>query len=114
MLRAMIHFLPDPEMAVAAASPFEARVAGLSQALNVLTELGGEFPDAFRGQTAIGPNVSGMAESTCDRIASASAAGLEAIAALRDAGLEANPAAARLLADTIRDGLDRLGAITSL
>jgi hypothetical protein len=110
----MIHFLPDPDQVQVAASPFHERVHGLSQALQVLTALGKDAPGAFRAVPELGSNISGMALDLSDRIASASAAGLEAIAALREIGLEANPAAAQYLADMIRDGLDRLGAVTSL
>jgi hypothetical protein len=110
----MIHFLPDPDQVQVAASPFHERVHGLSQALQVLTALGEDAPGAFRAVPELGSNISGMALDLSDRIASASAAGLEAIAALREIGLEANPAAAQYLADMIRDGLDRLGAVTSL
>ena len=46
--------------------------------------------------------------------ASRRAAGLEAIALLTEAGGAANPAAARLLADIIRDALDEIGACVSL
>ena len=78
----MIHFLPDPDQVQVAASPFHERVHGLSQALQVLTALGEDAPGAFRAVPELGSNISGMALDLSDRIASASAAGLEAIAAL--------------------------------
>lgn len=109
----MIHFLPDPETAQPIASPVSARVDGLHHALSVVAGLGGEAVDNVRVFPVDG-NASRLAEDLSERITAASAAGLEAIAALRDAGLDANPAAARVLADMIRDGLDAIGAVTSL
>lgn len=109
----MIHFLPDPDEAMPIVSPLTARVDGLHHALKVIAGLGGE-PIGNVLAFTMGNDVNRLAEDLSERITAASAAGLEAIAALRDAGLDANPAAARLLADTIRDGLDQLGAVTSL
>ncbi len=109
----MIHFLPDPDEARPIASPLAARVDGLHHALQAVAGLTGE-PAEIVAAFPIGRDGSRLADDLSERIASASAAGLEAIASLRDAGLDANPAAARLLADTIRDGLDQIGAVTSL
>lgn len=109
----MIHFLPDAATAEPIASPLAARVDGLNHALSVVAALGGEASGSVHPFPA-NADASRLAEDLSERIASASAAGLEAIAALRDAGLDANPAAARFLADMIRDGLDQIGAVTSL
>jgi len=86
------------------ASPVNARVDGLHHALSVVAGLGGAPADNVRVFPVDG-HASRLAEDLSERITAASAAGLEAIAALRDAGLDANPAAARALADMIRDGL---------
>lgn len=109
----MIHFLPDADTVQPIASPLTARVDGLHHALNVVAGLGGEGAPNVRLFPVAG-DVSRLADDLSERITAASAAGLEAIASLRDAGLDANPAAARLLADMIRDGLDQIGAVTSL
>ena len=100
----MIHFLPDADTVQPIASPLTARVDGLHPALNGVAGLGGAGAPNVRLFPVAG-DVSRLADDLSERITAASAAGLEAIASLRDAGLDANPAAARLLADMIRDGL---------
>jgi hypothetical protein len=110
----MIHFLPDTDMAMPLSSPFPARVSGLAHALSVVERLGGKDHGNVQALPVAHGDVNRLAEDLSERLAAASAAGLEAIAALRQEGLDANPAAARLLADMIRGGLDELGAITSL
>ncbi|MEO8619074.1 MAG: hypothetical protein ABI412_06900 [Sphingomicrobium sp.] len=110
----MIHFLPDPETATAMTSLFPARVSGLAHALSVVERLGGKADGNVHSLPAVNGDINRLAEDLSERLAAASAAGLEAIAALREQGLDANPVAARLLADMIRDGLDELGAVTSL
>ena len=115
----MIHFLPSAECAPAATvpAPVAARLAGVAHALAAVEAIGGERPGpahpvlaAATGPAANDPLVAMLSE----RLALGSAAGLEALAELGDAGLEANPAAARMLADAIRDGLDAMGVILSL
>lgn len=114
----MIHFLPDPE--TAAAMPQSAasiRAGGLARALALVEEIGGEANGAPRpwlaGDLAL-MGSSGLVDQLSERAVAASAAGLEALAQLAEAGGSANPAAARLLADTIRDALDEIGAVLSL
>ena len=115
----MIHFLPSAECIPATASPapVAARLAGVAHALAVVEAIGGERPGpahpalaAAAAEKAADPLVAMLSE----RLALGSAAGLEALAELGDAGLEANPAAARMLADAIRDGLDAMGVVLSL
>ena len=113
----MIHFLPDPESF--APAPANARLAGLDRALAVVERLGGEAVTARRFELAdawAGADATRQAliDDWSERAASASAAGLEAIAALQAMGLEANPAALRRLADDIRAEFEAMGAILSL
>ena len=112
----MIHFLPDPETCQPAAAC--ARFAGLDRALAVVEQLGGEpsapraaLADAWAGAGAVQRE---LLDDWSTRAAAASAAGLEAIAALQAMGLEANPAALRRLADDIRGELESMGAVLSL
>lgn len=112
----MIHFLPDPETVQPAAS---ARLAGLDRALAVVERLGGEAVPARRFDLADAwANADdarrALADDWAERAASASAAGLEAVAALHAMGLEANPAALRRLADDIRDECEAIGAVLGL
>ncbi|WP_118856230.1 hypothetical protein [Sphingomonas mesophila] len=110
----MIHFLPDPDCAEALSpSTAELRAGGLARALAVIAELGGEAPGFQPAAFALAADDPRL-DHFSERAVAASAAGLEAIAALASAGGSANPAAARLLADTIRDALDGMGARLSL
>lgn len=113
----MIHFLPDPETTAEVPQSASAlRAGGLARALAIVEQIGGEPKGAHADLTAqlavAGPG--GMLDLMSERAVAASAAGLEAIAVLAEAGGNANPAAARLLADTIRDALDEMGALLSL
>jgi hypothetical protein len=56
----------------------------------------------------------GLFETLSARAVAGSVAGLEAIAALRDAGIEANRAAIDTLTHSIRAEIDRLGLLLSL
>ena len=98
----MIHFLPEPD-AIAVAPPGDAlaRVAGLAHALAAA------WPSATNAQHALFDALSAHAVA-------GSVAGLEAIGALRDAGLEANRAAIDTLTASIRGELDRLGTLLTL
>ena len=117
----MIHFLPELD-ALAVAPPVDAlaRVAGLSHALAAAETLGGHsavgadhnaiavaWPTATEAQHALFDAMSAHAVA-------GSVAGLEAIATLRDAGLEANRAAIDTLTTSIRSELDRLGTLLTL
>ena len=114
----MIHFLPDPETAVPAQpDPVALRAGGLARALEVVERIGGEASGLSHSDLAARLALAGdsrMLDLMSERAVSASAAGLEAIALLTESGGTANPAAARLLADTIRDALDEMGALLSL
>ena len=114
----MIHFLPDTDTAVPAQSDaVAARAGGLARALEIVEQIGGEtsnFSHAdFAARLALAGD-SSMLDLMSERAVAASAAGLEVIALLNESGGTANPAAARLLADTIRDALDEMGALLSL
>lgn len=114
----MIHFLPDPEtVTTAPQSAASLRAGGLARALSVVEQLAGEAPGFTQSELAARLALAGdsdLIDQLSERAVAASAAGLEAIAMLAEAGGNANPAAARLLADTMRDALDELGAQLSL
>ena len=113
----MIHFLPDPETpAPALSSTLAVRAGGLARALAAVEQVGGErsLGDSDLAARLALFDGNGLLDQLSERAVSASAAGLEAIAMLSEAGGTANPAAARLLADTIRDALDEMGALLSL
>ena len=117
----MIHFLPESDALTVAPPPDAlARVAGLNQALAAAETLGGQaalatdhnaiaaaWPTATEAQHVLFDVLSANAVA-------GSVAGLEAIATLRDAGLEANRAAIETLTQSIRGELDRLGLLLSL
>jgi len=112
----MIHFLPDLDNVQPAAVP--ARLAGLDRALAVVEQLGGErastrlsLADAWAGAHE---DQQRLLNYWSDRVATASAAALEAIAALQAMGLSANPAALRRLADDMRADMESMGAVLSL
>jgi hypothetical protein len=114
----MIHFLPDPDTAVPARSdPVALRAGGLARALEVVERISGEPSGLSHAEIAARLALAGdsrMLDLMSERAVAASAAGLEAIALLTESGGTANPAAARLLADNIRDALDEMGALLSL
>ncbi len=117
----MIHFLPEPDaLPISAPADALARVAGLGHALAAAEGLTGcagvsvdnsriaaAWPGATEAQHALFDAMSAHAVA-------GSVAGLEALAALRGAGLEANRAAVDMLTASIRDELDRLGMLLSL
>ena len=117
----MIHFLPEVDaFDVAPPADALARVAGLGHALAVAQRLTGEDADAA-DQTAIAaawPLADDAKHALFDAMSAhavaGSVAGLEAISALRDAGLEANRAAIDTLTASIRGELDRLGTLLTL
>ena len=122
----MIHFLPEPDaLTVAPPTDALARVAGLSHALAAAETLGGHNAVA-NDQTAADQNGIATAwpaatdaqhalfDALSANAVSGAVAGLEAIATLRNAGLEANRAAVDTLTQSIRDELDRLGLLLSL
>ena len=117
----MIHFVPDSPSEPLQAPYAEAiaRLAGLRQALVLVEGLAGTEPSpppANENDTAIltGDARKAWFDACSARAVSGSAAGLEAIAALNEAGGQANAAAADLLARDIRVRLEELGAVLSL
>lgn len=116
----MIHFLPEPD-AVAVAPPADAlvQVAGLDHALAAAQLLGGKEPAAPRHDLAAAwPTASEAQQALFDAMSAhavaGSVAGLEALATLRNAGLEANRAAIDTLTASIKDELERLGTLLTL
>ncbi len=117
----MIHFLPEADVLPASPPPdVLARVAGLGHALAAAetlvgaasaipdqTEIAAAWPSATDAQHALFDAMSAHAVA-------GAAAGLEAIATLRGAGLEANRAAIDTLTHSIRGELDRLGTLLTL
>lgn len=112
----MIHLL---SIAAAEAVPVPAgeaaaRIAGLKRALRLLEPTGGgpscdeeEFAElAFADES-----VRRCFDCRSERVLGSASAGLEAVAGVRYAGEEANPAAVALIADTIRDGLADLSQL---
>ena len=116
----MIHFLPDPADYSAAPADALARVAGLSHALAAAETLtGGAGVAADQSAIAVAwPTATDAQHALFDAMSAhavaGSVAGLEAIATLRDAGLEANRAAIDTLTQSIRSELDRLGTLLTL
>ena len=112
----MIHFLPELDAAPAVPADVLARVAGLGHALSAAN--GAPCPVDQSAFAAAWPAASDAShdlfETMSARAVAGSVAGLEAIAALRDAGLEANRAAIDTLTASIRAELDRLGMLLSL
>jgi hypothetical protein len=116
----MIHFLPEPDAVEALPSESAARLTGLSHALAAVQTLGGHSPEGsdHAAIAAAWPPADdsrhALFETLSARAVAGSVAGLEAIAALRDAGLEANRAAIDTLTHSIRAEIDRLGLLLSL
>ncbi len=116
----MIHFLPESDpMPVNAPGDVLARVAGLDHALATTQSLGGHVPTPTRHDIAdVWPTATDAQHALFDAMSAhavaGSVAGLEALATLRGAGLEANRAAIDTLTRSIRDELDRLGTLLTL
>ena len=117
----MIHFLPEADvLKVAPPADALARVTGLGHALAAAETLRGNETAAV-DQTALAaawPVATEAQHALFDAMSAhavaGAVAGLEAIATLRNAGLEANRAAVDTLTGSIRDELDRLGTLLSL
>lgn len=119
----MIHFLPDSpieatETDVGPYAEAVARLASIRQALACIEQIAGEnaSDSMVEAKLAAGWPVASPARQRCydarsARAAAAAAAGLEAIAALNDAGIQPHEAAVqrlkRELAEQV-DGVDRL------
>ena len=120
---AMIHFLPD-STATEAPAPYAeavARLASIRQALACVEQVAGKTASQrdSDARLALGfPGSSQPAQRCFDarsaRVASAAAAGLEAIASQQDRGIEAHPAAIEQLERELAAGLDSLDQLFSL
>ena len=116
----MIHFLPEPDaLAVAPPADALARVAGLDHALAAAEMLGGGEPAAPKHDLAAAwPTATEAQQALFDAMSAhavaGSVAGLEVLATLRNAGLDANRAAIDTLTASIRDELERLGTLLTL
>jgi hypothetical protein len=116
----VIHFVPDSPSTELKAPYAEAiaRLAGLRQALVLVEGMAGvaPTPPVFEGAVATlnGEASKARFDARSARAVAGSAAGLEAIAALNEAGGQPHPAAAELLARDIRVRLEELGAVLSL
>ena len=117
----MIHFVPDSQSEQLQAPYAEAiaRLAGLRQALSLVEGMAGVEPTPPPANENAVARLNGEArkawfDARSARAVAGSAAGLEAIAALNEAGGQAHPAAAELLARDIRVRLEELGAVLSL
>ena len=116
----MIHFLPEPDAIVAPPADALARLAGLSHALAATETLVGssaQSPD-LQAIAAAWPAATEAQHALFDVLSAnavaGSVAGLEAIASLRNAGLDANRAAVDTLTRSIRGEIDRLGLLLTL
>lgn len=114
----MIHFVPD-SAATETPAPYAeavARLASLRQALQLVEGMTGAAPAAALSDADWPENDAQRCwfEDRSARTVAGSAAGLEAIAALRANGGDANSAAADRLAQEIRAGLEELGVLFSL
>lgn len=117
----MIHFLPETDIVpLAAPADVMARVAGLGHALAAAEGLAGSSGETIDSAaiTAAWPTSSEAQHALFDAMSAhavaGSVAGLEALATLRNAGLEANRAAIDTLTGSIRAELDRLGLLLTL
>jgi hypothetical protein len=116
----VIHFVPDSPSTELKAPYAEAiaRLAGLRQALVLVEGMAGvaPTPPAFEDTVASlkGEASKARFDARSARAVAGSAAGLEAIAVLTEAGEQPHPAAAELLARDIRFRLEELGAVLSL
>jgi hypothetical protein len=116
----VIHFVPDSPSHELQAPYTEAiaRLAGLRQALVLVEGMAGLDASPPANENGVA-RLNGEAhkawfDARSARAVAGSAAGLEAIAALNEAGGQAHPAAAELLARDIRVRLEELGAVLSL
>ncbi len=117
----MIHFVHDSVATELRAHYAEAvaRLAGLRQALVLVEGMAGSsqsVPPANENAVATlnGEARKAWFDDRSARAVAGSAAGLEAIAALKEDGGQPHPAAADRLANDIRLRLEELGAVLSL
>jgi hypothetical protein len=119
----MIHFLPESQATEVPAPYAEAvaRLASIRHALACVEQIAGKEP-SYRdseARLALGfpgasPPVQRCFDSRSARVASAAAAGLEAIARQQDAGVTPHPAALDQLERELGAGLSELDQLFSL
>ena len=119
----MIHFLPDSQARELPAPYAEAvaRLASIHHALACVEQVAGK--DASHrdsearlalGWAAASPPAQRCFDTRSARVASAAAAGLEAIARQQEGGIVANPAAIERLERELAAGLDTIDQLFSL
>ena len=119
----MIHFIPDSDATELPAPYAEAvaRLASIRQALACVEQVSGKqvthrdsearLALGFPGAT---PPVKRCFDARSARVASAAAAGLEAIASQQDRGAKANPAAIERLEHELATGIESIDQLFSL
>ena len=119
----MIHFIPDSQATEIPAPYAEAvaRLASIRQALACVEQVAGKHVShrdsearlalGFPGAT---PPVQRCFDERSARVASAAAAGLEAIASQQDRGTKANPAAIERLEYELATGIESIDQLFSL
>ena len=119
----MIHFIPESPAAEVPGPYAEAvaRLLSIRQALSCVEQVAGKAATHrdSDARLALGfPTASRAAQRCFDsrsaRVASAAAAGLEAIARQHDQGLAAHPAALQRLEEELNGGLDSIDQLFSL
>ena len=121
----MIHFIPEsPETASELPGPYAeavARLASIRQALACVEQFCGEEPTDSMAEAKLAaawPAASAAKQRVYDarsaRIAAAAAAGLEALAAQHEAGLQPHPQAIERLKRELGQGVDSIDLLFSL
>ncbi|HEY0629443.1 MAG TPA: hypothetical protein VGD23_08950 [Sphingomicrobium sp.] len=121
----MIHFIPEsPETASELPGPYAeavARLASIRQALACVEQFSGEAPSDSMAEAKLAaawPGASAAKQRVCDarsgRTAAAAAAGLEALAALHEAGKEPHAQAVDRLKRELGDGVASIDQLFSL
>lgn len=118
----MIHFVPIE--GCPAPAPLDeslARLASLRHALHLVEQLGGRDPSQVEtlatvetAWDAAGASLKRCVAERSQRAVAAAEAGLEALALLRDQGVDANPASLRKLADELSAELGAIDQLFSL
>lgn len=121
----MIHFIPDsPEELTELPGPYAeavARLASIRQALACVEQFSGELPSESLAEMKLAagwPSASlarqRVYERRSARAAGAAAAGLEALAALKENGQEAHANALERLKRELRDNIEAIDLLFSL
>jgi hypothetical protein len=125
----MIHFIPESNAeglteSVANSGPYAeavARLASIRQALACVEQFAGDEPSDSMAEAKLAAAwpVAGAARQRCydkrsARTAAGAAAGLEAVVARQDQGIEPNPAALARLKRDLGQGIDSIDQLFSL